>query len=180
MDNSVLTPLKENGVNVGQVGTNWPSTSLLEDIFATEPGFIPDVTEVRELAADQPMEVEQVLSLSYAAPLRIPRPIAENLLSHYFDLWLRKENAFKSDIVQRVMAYMLVRILRYVLRRRQLTLDDSNWPLDPYFICLLRLLVKRVSAHKGCRFLIKSDSWKYTRWYFRQLWKFIVKKLAKP
>ena len=126
MDELRLSPLKENGTNTGQVGTSLPELTILQQILLVEPGFIPDVSAVRELAIDQPEEAEAALSLTYAAPLRMTRPIAENLLSHYYDLWLRGENWMKTDRQPRVMAFMLLRILRYMLRRRQLTLVDSS------------------------------------------------------
>ena len=148
------TSLKENGVNVGQVGTACPPTMLLQDIITAEPGFIPDVTAVRELAWDQPLEAEGALSLTHTAPLRMNRAIAENLLSHYYDSWLCHENTFKSDREPTVIAYMLLRILRYINKRKHLGLVETNWPLSPFFIRLLRMLVKRVSKLKRCNYIL--------------------------
>ena len=82
-----LTPLRENGANVGQVGVPWPERTLIEEAVNTENGefYMVNVSRVRELSRDQPYEAEDVLSLTYPAPLRMNREKAENLLRY---LWI--------------------------------------------------------------------------------------------
>ena len=67
-----LAPLRENGVNVGQVGVPWPERTLVEE--AVDPQgewYMQNIARVRELSRDQPFYAEDVLSLSYPAPLRM-------------------------------------------------------------------------------------------------------------
>lgn len=81
-----LTPLRKNGVNTNQVGVPWPERTLVEEAVQAEDGYLEDVTIVRNLSRDQSYEVEDVLSLTYPAPLHMNREKAEHLLRHFMDL----------------------------------------------------------------------------------------------
>ena len=131
-----VSPLRENGANTNQVGVPWPERTLLEEAFNVEHGewFMVNVSRVRELSRDQPYEAEDVLSLSYPAPLRMNREKAENPLRFYMDLLRSKENSFRSQRETKVMARVLLLIIKYVNRRKFPGLDESRWPLSPFFI----------------------------------------------
>lgn len=132
----------------------------------SEQGFLQNVTTVRDLSWQQPYEVEDVLSLTYPAPLHLNKATAENLLSFYNDLWWYKENSFGDSREPKVMARVLLRILCYINRHKFPGLEESQWPLRPFFIRLIRMLVKQVSKFKGCSFLQRSTQWRYAKWYF--------------
>ena len=165
-----LAPLRENGVNVGQVGVLWPERTLVEE--AVDPQgewYMPNIARVRELSRDQPFHAEDVLSLSYPAPLRMNREKAENILRYYLDLLRSKENSFRGDSEPQVMAGVLLTIIKYVNRHKFPGLDDTQWPLGAFYIRALRKMVKQVSAMEGCSFLKKDFAWKGARWYFNTL-----------
>ena len=170
-----LAPLRENGVNVDQVGVPWPDRTLVEEAVDTEHGewYMVNVTRVRELSRDQPYEAEDVLSLTYPAPLRMNREKAENLLRYFMDLLRSKENSFRGDREPQVIAGVLLTIIKYVNRRKYPGLDESQWPLSPFYIRALRSMVKQVSAMEGCSFLKKDFAWKGARWYFSTLGKMV-------
>ena len=155
------SPLRENGANIGQVGVPWPERTLVEEAVKTEHGewIMVNVTRVRELSQDQPYEAEDVLSLQYPTPLRMNREKEENLL--------------RGNIEPQVMARVLLLIIKYVNRRKFPGLDESQWPLSPFFIRALRSLVKQVSEIEGCSFLKRSFAWKGARWYFSTLGKLV-------
>ena len=71
------------------------------------------------------------------------------------------------------MAHVLLTIIKYVNRRKFPGLDESQWPLGPFFIRALRSMVKQVSAMEGCSFLKKDFAWKGARWYFSTLGKLV-------
>ena len=125
-----LSPPKQNGVNVGQVGVLWPERTLIEDAVNAEHGYLEDLTVIRNLSRDQPVEVEDVLSLTYAAPLQMNRAKAEHLLRYFMDLLGSKENSFRGNREPKVMAHILLRILRCVNRHKYPGLDESRWPLS--------------------------------------------------
>ena len=101
------------------------------------------------------------------------REKAENLLRYYMDLLRSKENAFRGKREPKVLARVLLLIVKYVNRRKIQGLDESNWPLSPFFIRVLRSMVKQVSAMEGCAFLKKSFAWKGAQWYFKTLGKLV-------
>ena len=168
-----LTPLRENGANVGQVGVPWPERTSVEKAVNTEHDewIMVNVTRVRELSRDQPYEAKDMLSLTYPAPLRMNREKAENLLRYFMDLLRSKENSFRSQGEPQVMASILLLIVKYVNRRKFPGLDESQWPLSPFFIRVLRSMVKQVNSMEGCAFLKKSFAWKGAQWYFSTLGK---------
>ena len=168
-----LSPLRENGVNIGQVGVPWPDSTLVEAASEAENGYLENVTVVRNLSQDQPMEVEDVLSLSYAAPLEMNREKAENLLRYFMDLLRSKENSFRGDHEPQVMAAVLLDIVKYVDHCKFLGLDETQWPLSPFFMRAIRKMVHTVSRFKGCAFLIRSEAWRGVRWYLNVLAKMV-------
>lgn len=87
MEDLKLSPLKENGTNIGRVGTIWPDRTVLEDEVMAEDGYFLDVTRIRELSRDQPEEVEAVLFLTYPAPLDLDREKVEHLLRYFMDIF---------------------------------------------------------------------------------------------
>ena len=147
----------------------------MEEAVNTDHGdwFMVNVSRVRELSQDQPYEAEDVLSPQYPAPLRMNREKAENLLRYYMALLRSKENSFHSDKEPKVMAEVLLLIIKYVNRRKFPGLDESEWPLSPFFVRALRSMVKQVSAMEGCAFLKKSFAWKGAWWYFSTLGKLV-------
>ena len=163
-----LAPLRENGVNVGQAVPR-PEQTLVEEAVNVEHGAMVNVTRVRELSPNQPYAAEDVLSLTYAAPLRMNREKAENLLRYFMDLLRSKENSFRGSREPQVMARILLLIIKYVNRRKFPGLDESQWPLSPFYIHALCKMVKLVSAMEGCSFLKRSFAWKGARWYFAAL-----------
>ena len=165
-----LAPLRENGVNVGQVGVPWPERTLVEE--AVDPQgewYMVNIARVRELSRDQPFDAEDVLSLSYAAPLRMNREKAENILRYYLDLLRSKENSFRGDSEPQGMAGVLLNIVKYVDSHKFPGLDDTQWPLGAFYIRALRKMVQQVSKFKGCNFIKKDFAWKGVRWYFSTL-----------
>ena len=166
-----LAPLRENGVNIGQVGVAWEERTLVEEAVAVDNGawYMVNVSRVRELSRDQPFEAEDVLSLTYPSPLRMNREKAENILRYFLDLPRSKENSFCGDIEPQVMAGVLLNIIKYVNRRKYPGLDETNWPLSAFYIRALRKMVHQVSSMKGCEFLKKDFAWKGARWYFSTL-----------
>ena len=166
-----VSPLRENGGNIGQAGVPWPERTLVEEAVSVEHRdfYMVNVQRVRELSRDQPFEAEDVLSLTYPAQLRLNTEKAENLLRYFMDLLRSTENSFRGDIEPQVMAGVLLNIVKYVNRRKFLGLDESRWPLNPFYIRVLRSMVNQVSQFKGCSFLKKDFSWKGARWYFRTL-----------
>ena len=168
-----LSPLRENGVNIGQVGVPWPDSTLVEAASEAENGYLENVTVVRNLSQDQPMEVEDVLSLSYAAPLEMNREKAENLLRYFMDLLRSKENSFRGDHEPQVMAAVLLDIVKYVDHCKFLGLDETQWPLSPFFMRPIRKMVHTVSRFKGCAFLIRSEACRGVRWYLNVLAKMV-------
>ena len=166
-----VSPLRENGGNIGQAGVPWPERTLVEEAVSVEPRdfYMVNVTRVRELSPNQPFEAEGVLSLTYPAPLRMNREKAENILRYYLDLLRSKENSFRGDREPQVMAGVLLNIIKYVNRHKFPGLDDTQWPLSAFYIRALRKMVKQVSAMEGCSFLKKDFAWKGARWYFSTL-----------
>ena len=169
MEELTLTPLRENGTNIGQVGTIWPATTMVEDAVLAEDGFYYDVTRIRELSRDQPEEVEAVLSFTYPAPLNLDREKVEHLLRYFMDMLRDKENSFRTNRQQRVLAHNLLRILRYIVKEKFLGLDESRWPISPFFMRAIRGMVKQTSKFPRCDFLKKSIAWRGVRWYLRYL-----------
>ena len=123
-----LTPLKENGANTNQVGVPWPERTLVEEAVNVEHGewIMVNVSRVRELSPNQPYEFEDVLSVTYPAPLRMNRERAEHLLRYFMDLLRSKENAFRGKRECKVMARILLLIIKYVNRRNYPGLDASS------------------------------------------------------
>ena len=155
MEDLRLSPLKENGTNIGRVGTIWPDRTVLEDVVMADDGYFLDVTRIRELPCDQPEEVEAVLSLTYPAPLNLNREKVEHLLRYFMDILHSKENMFS--------------ILRYINQEKFLGLDESRWPISPFFMRAIRSMIKKTSKFKGCAFLRKSNAWRGVRWYLREM-----------
>ena len=122
IDMERVSPLRENGGNIGQAGVPWPEQTLAEEAVNTEHRdfYMVNVQRVRELSRDQPFVVEDVLSLTYDAPLRMNREKAENLLRYFMDLLRSKENAFRSEREPQVMAGVLLKIIKYV--------NDASFP----------------------------------------------------
>ena len=168
-----LSPLRENGVNVGQVGIPFPDSTFVEAAADTENGYLEDVTGIRNLSYDQPFDAEDVISLTHAAPLTLDRQKAEHLLSYFMDLLRSKENSFRGDHEPKVMATVLLNILEYVSTHKFLGLDESQWPLSPFFMRAIRKIVRTVSLFKGCAFLTKSEAWKGTKCYLNVLRKLV-------
>ena len=166
-----VSPLRENGGNIGQAGVPWPEQTLVEEAVNTEHRdfYMVNVQRVRELSRDQPFVAEDVLSLTYDAPLRMNREKAENLLRYFMDLLRSKENAFRGDREPQVMAGVLLKIVKHVNRRKFLGLDESQWPLSPFYMHVLCKMVDQVSVMEGCSFLKKDFAWKGACWYFRTL-----------
>ena len=173
MDQLVLSPLKENGVNVGQVGTIWPDDTIIEAAVNLQESFLEDVTRLRDLSQNQPDEVEDILSLSYAAPLDLNREKVEHLLRYFMDILRSKENAFRDNRQPKVMAHVLLRILRYINHQKYPGLDESRWPISPFFMRAIRSIIRKVSKFEGCAFLKKSMAWRGVRWYLRELEKMV-------
>ena len=97
-----------------QVGVPWPEWTLREEAVNTDHGewFMGNMSRVRQLSQDQPYEAEDVLSLTYPAPLRMNHEKAENLLRYYMDLLRSKENSFRSNREPQVMARVLLLIIK--------------------------------------------------------------------
>ena len=131
------------------MGVPWPDRTLVEEAVAAEHGYLEDVTVVRELSQDQPYEVEDVSSLTYAAPLRLNREKAEHILRYFMDLLRSKENSFRGNREPKVLARVLLRILRYVNRHKYPGLDESRWPLSPFFMRVIRKMVRKVNKFEG-------------------------------
>ena len=89
------------------------------------------------------------------------------------DLLRSKENSFRGDHEPKVMATVLLNILEYVATHKFLGLDESQWPLSPFFMRAIRKIVRTVSLFKGCAFLTKSEAWKGTKWYLNVLRKLV-------
>ena len=106
-----LSPLRENGVNIGQVGVPWPDDTFVEAAADTENGYLQDVTAIRNLFSDQPFDAEDVISLTNAAPLVLDREKVEHILRYFMDLLRSKENSFRRDHEPQVMAAVLLDIL---------------------------------------------------------------------
>ena len=168
-----LSPLRENGVNIGQVGLPWSDSTLVEAAADTEYGYIEGVTAIRDLYADQPFDAEDIISLSDAPPLDLDREKAESLLRYFMDVLRSKENSFRGDHEPQVMAKMLLDILEYVVTHKFLGLDETQWPLSPFFMRTISKIVRTVSIFKGCDFLTKSEAWKGTKWYLNVLAKLV-------
>ena len=168
-----LSPLGENGVNVGQVGVPWEDSTLVEAAATVEHGYLENVTALRNLSTDQPMEVDDIISLTYTAPLQLDRNKVEHLLRYFMDIFRSKENSFRGDRKPKVLAEVLHNVLIYVNRSKYLGLDESRWPLSPFFMRALRKLIPRVSRFKGCGFLRKSEARRGVRWYLNQIDKMV-------
>ena len=164
-----LSPLKENGTNIGRVGAIWPDRTVLEDVVMAEDGYFLDVTRIRELSRDQPEEVEAVMSLTYPAPLNLDmrESGASTQVLHGYPP--SKENMFRGNRQPRVLAHTLLRILRYINQEKFLGLDESRWPISPFFMRAIRSMIKKTSKFKGCAFLRKSNAWRRVRWYLREM-----------
>ena len=168
-----LSPLRENGVNIGQVGLPFPDSTLVEAAADTEYGYIEGVTAIRNLYADQPFDAEDIISLSDAPPLDLDREKAERLLRYFMDVLRSKENSFRGDREPQVMAKMLLDILEYVSTHKFLGLDQTQWPISPFFMRAIRKMVNTVSSFKGCAFLKRSEAWRGVRWYLNVLAKMV-------
>ena len=164
-----LSPLKENGTNIGRVGTIWSDRTVLEDVVMAEDGSFLDVTRIRELSRDQPEEVEAVLSLTYPAPLNldIRESGASTQVLHGYPP--SKENMFRGNRQPRVLAHTLLRILRYINQEKFLGRDESRWPISPFSMRAIRSMIKKTSKFKRCAFLRKSNAWRGVRWYLREM-----------
>ena len=99
-----ITALRENGSNLGIVGTPWPESTLIEEAVNAEQGMVINVSEVRYLSRDQSFEAENVLSLTHCSALRMNRDKAQHLLRYYHDLLNGKENSCRSNQEPKVMA----------------------------------------------------------------------------
>ena len=133
------------------------------------------MTAIRNLSQDQPFEVEDVISLTYAAPLQMNREKAENILRYLMDLMRSKENSFRGDREPQVMVGVLLNIIKYVNRCKYPGLDETHWPLSPFFMRAIHKLIPRVSRFKGCAFLRKSEAWRGVKWYLNELGKMVKK-----
>ena len=169
MEDLRLSPLKENGTNIGRVGTIWPDRTVVEDVVMAEDGYFLNVTRIRELSCDQPEEVEAVLSLTYPAPLNLDREKVEHLLRYFMDILRSKKNMFRENRQPRVLAFTLLHILPYINQEKFLGLDESRWPITPFFMRAIRSMIKKTSKFKGCAFLRKSNAWRGVRWYLREM-----------
>ena len=167
-----LSPLRENGISIGQVGLPWPDSTLLESAAETENGYLEGVTAIRNLFADQPFDAEDVISLKIA-PLEMNREKAERLLRYFMDLLRSKENSFRGDHEPKVMARVLLDIVKYVDHCKFLGLDETQWPLSPFFMRAIRKMVHTVSRFKGCAFLRRSEAWRGVRSYLNVLGKMV-------
>ena len=109
-----VSPLRDNGSNIGQVGVPWPERTLVEEAVNIEHGewIMVNASRVGELSRDQPFEAEDVLSLTYPAPLRMNREKAENLLRYFMDPLRSKENSFRSTREPQVMPRVLLTIIK--------------------------------------------------------------------
>ena len=168
-----LSPLRENGVNIGQVGTPWPDDTFVEAAADTENGYLEDVTAIRNLFFDQPFDAQDVIALTRSAPLVLDREKAEHILSYFMDLLRSKENSFRGDHEPQVMAKILLNILEYVDTHKFYGLDETQWPLSPFFMRAIRKMVYTVSKFKGCAFLKRSQAWRGVRWYLNLLGKMV-------
>lgn len=119
-----LSPLKQNGVNVGQVGVPWPERTLVEETVNAEHGYVINVTGVKDLSWLQPFEAD-VLSLTQYSLLRMSRQRAENLLQYYSDLLRSKENFFRTSQEPTVMARVILQILRFMNRNKVPCMDQA-------------------------------------------------------
>ena len=131
------------------MGVPWPDRTLVEEAVAAEHGYLEDVTVVRELSEDQPYEVEDVSSLTYAAPLRLNREKAEHILRYFMDLLRSKENSFRGNREPKVLARVLLRILRHVNLHKYPGLDESRWPISPFYMRVIRKMVRKVNKFEG-------------------------------
>ena len=147
------------------MGVPWPDRTLVEEVVGAEHGYLEDVTVVRELSQDQPYEVEDVSSLTYAAPLRL----AEHILRYFMDLLRSKDNSFRGNREPKVLARVSLRILRYVNRHKYPGLDESRWPLSPFYMRVIRKMVRKVSEFEGCDSLRRSTAWRGVKWYLKGL-----------
>lgn len=71
------------------------------------------------------------------------------------------------------MPGVLLRILYYVNRRKYPGLDESQWPLSPFYMRAIRKMVPQVSQFKGCAFLRRSEAWRGVKWYLKELNKMV-------
>lgn len=156
-------------IRAGVLGTLRPELTLSEDAVNVEHGFLPNSTAVRDLSWRQPYEAEDVLSLTYCIPLRMNREKAENL-RYYHDLLNAKEISFRTSKEPKEMVRVIQRrILPYINRHKRAYMNESQWPLSPFFIRLIRHLVHKLSEVEGCEFLRRYRQWRYVNWYFKHL-----------
>ena len=89
------------------------------------------------------------------------------------DVLRSKENSFRGDHEPQVMAKMLLDILEYVSTHKFLGLDQTQWPISPFFMRAIRKMVYTVSSFKGCAFLKRSEAWRGVRWYLNVIGKLV-------
>ena len=168
METFRFSPLKDNSVNCDVVTRPGPSIPLLEAILLHR-GTITLVADVRR-EARYSQAADDVMGLTRCRYMPLNKEIADSLVVLYHVTLKDKENMLTKKKQLKVMADVIHDIIcPHILRTGFTCMDEDTWPISPKLGKQLKWLVKTLASYPECRFLSKSQTWKFTLWKLKNI-----------
>ena len=165
-----LSPLRDNSVNRGIVSRPHSWFPLLEAaLHVANRGTITLVSDIRD-QTQHAQAAEDLMGLVNCSFMPINKDIADSLVVLYNVTLKDKENMITNKKQLKVMADVIHNIIcPHILRTGFTCMDEDTWPISPNIAKSLKWLVKTLASYPECRFLSKSQTWKFTLWKLKNI-----------
>ena len=169
---ATLSPLRDNSVNRGIVSRPYSWFPLLEaTLHEANRGTITLVSDIRDQTQHaQAQAAEDLMGLVNCSYMTLNKDIADSLVVLYNVTLKDKENMITNKKQLKVMADVIHNIIcPHILRTGFTCMDEDTWPISPNITKSLKWLVKTLASYPECRFLAKSQTWKFTLWKLKNI-----------
>ena len=169
---TALSPLRDNSINRGIVSRPHSWFPLLEAaLHVANRGTITIVSDIRgQTQQAQAQAAEDLMGLANCSYMTLNKDIADSLVVLYNVTLKDKENMITNKKQLKVMADVIHNIIcPHILRTGFTCMDEDTWPISPNIAKSLKWLVKTLASYPECRFLSKSQTWKFTLWKLKNI-----------